>query len=235
MEIVEGIEIVDLGLFLKKERVLIISDTQIGYEESLNRKGMMIPRFQFSDMMERLDEMVERCGPKKLIINGDIKHEFGDIIRTEWKNVLEMIEHFEKKAKIILIKGNHDTMLEPIARRKDIALKDHFKLDGIYICHGHKIPTDVDFKKSKVIIIGHEHPALGLREKGRAEKFKCFLKGSYKDKALIVMPSFNPVTEGTDILSERLLSPFLKDIGNFEAIVCGKEPLSFGTIRNLAL
>jgi len=231
MEIVQGIEIIDLALYIRKHDVLVITDTQLGYEESLNRKGVMIPRFQFKDILKRLDGIFKRCKPKTVIINGDIKHEFGTITDTEWSNTLKLIDLLSKNSRLILVKGNHDAILEPIARKRDLEMVDHVVYDDIYFCHGHYIPDDADFKKANIVIIGHEHPALGLRDKGRSEKFKCFLKGKFKDKILIVQPSFNLVTEGTDVTSEKLLSPFIKNVGEFEAYVVANNIMYFGKVK----
>jgi putative SbcD/Mre11-related phosphoesterase len=234
MELYNGVQIVDLSLFLPKSKTLIITDTQLGYEESINKQGVLLPRFQFKDIIDRLDRIIKVTKPKKIIINGDIKHEFSTISKTEWRQVTELIDFLSSKAELILIEGNHDNMLEPIIKKKDITMQEHILLGDIYLCHGHKIQKNKDFEKAKVIIIGHEHPALGLREKGRVEKFKCFLKGKYKNKTLMVMPSFNMVTEGTDVLTEKLLSPFLKqDLSDFEVFVAGKEIMYFGKIKNL--
>jgi putative SbcD/Mre11-related phosphoesterase len=234
MELYKGIEIVDLSLFLPKFNTLIITDTQLGYEESINKQGILLPRFQFKDILTRLEKIIKVTKPKKIIINGDLKHEFSTISKTEWKQVTELIDFISSKAELIVIEGNHDNLLEPILKKKSLVMKDHILIDDIYVCHGHKIQKNRDFEKAKVVIIGHEHPALGLREKGRVEKFKCFLRGKYKNKALIVMPSFNMVTEGTDILSEKLLSPFLKqNIDDFEVFVAGKEIMYFGEIKNI--
>ena len=233
MEIHDNIEIIDLALFIK-DKILVIADTQIGYEESLNKQGILIPRFQHKDIIERLEKIIRITKPKTIIINGDIKHEFGSISETEWRHILRVIDLLSSKAELILIKGNHDKILGPIAAKKNIELKEYYFSDNVYLCHGHKIPKDKDFKKSKIVIIGHEHPAVGLREQERVEKFKCFLKGKYKSKTLIVLPSFNLLTEGTDILTEKLLSPFLKqNLNEFEVFVAGKEILYFGKVKNL--
>ena len=63
-----------------------------------------------------------------------------------------------------------------------------------------------DFLKSKVVIIAHDHPAIGIREEMRMEKIKCFLKGRWKSKKIIQMPSLTFITGGTDVLQERALS-----------------------------
>lgn len=68
------------------------------------------------------------------------------------------------------------------------------------------------------------------------EKIKCYLKGDFRDKKIIVMPSFNFITEGSDVLHEKLLSPFLKEANNNAMEVFGVENFEtfyFGTIKHL--
>ena len=45
------------------------------------------------------------------------------------------------------------------------------------------------------------------------------------------MPSFNPIIEGTDILKEKTLSPFLKDTSNFECYIVADKVRFFGKIE----
>ena len=67
---------------------------------------------------------------------------------------------------------------------------------------------------------GHEHPAIGIQENARTERFKCFLVGTFKRKKLIVLPSFNLVVEGTDVLKQKKISPFLQgNIKNFDCYI----------------
>jgi metallophosphoesterase superfamily enzyme len=51
----------------------------------------------------------------------------------------------------------------------------------------------------------------------------------------MVVPSFNPLLEGTDVLKEKILSPFLKEINNFDIYVVGDEGENFyfGKVREL--
>lgn len=239
MEILPGIQIIDLGLYLVKSKTLVFADFHIGYEEELNKKGVLVPRFQYKDVIDRLEMIFSKAKEGKMmietiVINGDLKHEFGTISKQEWKETLRLIDYFERKCKkIVLIKGNHDTILGPIARKKNIEIVDKFNVDDALILHGHKIPL----KLSKTIIIAHEHPAIGLRSDVRVEKYKCFLKGKYKKSNLIVQPSFNLITDGTDITTEKVLSPLLpQDLSDFEIYVIDeqkKEALYFGKLKNL--
>lgn len=235
MEIIKGIELVDLALFIKKHKTLLIADIHIGFEEALNKQGVFVPRFQFKEVIERLKKILEKIKPAIIVINGDLKHEFGEISEQEWRETLKVLDFlFENCKKIILVKGNHDTILGPIASKRNIEVKDYLVIDDVYVCHGHKIPSKLSFSKAKTIIIAHEHPAVSIHDYPRSELFKCYLKGKWKNKTLIVMPSFNLVTEGTDILKEELLSPFLKtDLNNFEVFVVEDKVYDFGKLKDI--
>ncbi|HII15072.1 MAG TPA: metallophosphoesterase [Nanoarchaeota archaeon] len=238
-EIFKGIFAIDLALYFDK--TLVISDVHMGYEEAVNKQGVLVPRMQYRDTIARLEKLfrmleTEKLEVEKIIINGDLKHEFGTISETEWRNTLGVLDFLlEKCGNIILVRGNHDTILGPIANKRDIAVKDYELVNDILVCHGDKIPKKEALAKAKTIMIGHEHPAVSLREGSRAEKFKCFLKGKWNGKGIIVMPSFNMAVEGSDVLKEELLSPFLSDISGFEVLVAGGngETLDFGTVKKL--
>lgn len=231
MQIHPNIKIIDLALYLNNHKTLVLADFHIGYEEALNKQGTMIPRFQFKNIILRLEKIFKQVQPETIIINGDIKHEFGTISNQEWRETLKLLEFLKRKCKkLILIKGNHDTILGPIADKKDIKIVDNYKIDNILITHGHKLEKT----NSNILIIAHEHPAIGLKEGARIEKYKAFLKGKPKNQTIIIQPSFNLVTEGTDILREDILSPFLKqDLDNFEIFVVDEEIMGFGRLKEL--
>lgn len=235
MEIEKNIEIIDLALFFKKQKALVLADLHLGFEEYLNKKGILIPRFQFKDIIKKLKGILKKTKPEIIIINGDLKHEYGSIYTTEWKYILDLIDFLFKHTKqIIIIKGNHDVILEPILRKRNLEIKTSYSFDGIYITHGHRIPESKEFDKAKTIIIAHEHPAIALKSDTRTETYKCFLKGKYKRKTLIVQPSFNLLLSGTDILRGRMLSPFLKqNLKNFELFIVEDKIYSFGKLKNI--
>jgi len=240
MEIIKGIEIIDLALYLKKEKILIIADTHIGYEEALNKQGVLIPRFQFKETVARLERVLKKIGKlDKIIINGDIKHEFGTISEQEWRHTLRLLDFLGRHCdEIILIKGNHDTILGPIAKKRNIRVEDYFVTGDILIVHGDRLDDEISKvvgnRKIKKIIIGHEHPAVSIHEGVRQELFKCFLKGKFGRRTLIVQPSFNLVTEGIDVIKEELLSPFLQqELNDFDVFIVGDRVYSFGKLRKL--
>ncbi len=231
----KNIQLMDLALYLKKEQILIIGDIHLGYEESLSQQGVLVPRFQLEETIKRLEKILKKLKIKEVVITGDLKHEFGKILYTESRDTLQFLDFLLKKYKVTIIKGNHDTILTYIVQKRDIELKQYYKINNFFICHGDKLMENLDFFNSNTIIIGHEHPAISISKNSRSETFKCFLIGKYKNKNLIVMPSFNILIEGSNILKEKLLSPFLKksNLDDFEIYVVADKIYNFGKLKNV--
>lgn len=234
MEILPGIEVIDLALYLRDSGALVLSDLHIGFEESLMRQGVLVPRFHYKDIIDRLEQVFSKIKPKGIVINGDLKHEFGAASRQEWKETMRLFDYLQRKCeKIVIVKGNHDPALGPLAGKKGIRIVSELKLGKILIAHGDSMPKT---KGAKVIIVGHIHPAVSLRDNGRVERYKCFLKGKYKKSVLIVQPSFHPSVEGSDITKEKVKCPLVSDFGDFDVFVVDdarKKVLAFGKVNEL--
>lgn len=235
MELAKGIDADDLALHIKKPNIVVLADLHLGYEEALKYQGVLVPRFLCEELIKRITPILERLKPDTIVINGDFKHEFGAILQQEWRDTLRFIDFLSTHCKeIIIVKGNHDVFLGSIANRRHIKVEKELRIGDILIAHGDELPDTVN---PKVIIIGHEHPAVTLRQGVRAEKYKCFLVGKWKKSALIVQPSCNIATEGTDVLRGNLLSPFLQgDLSEFEVFVVDekkRDVLKFGRVNSL--
>ncbi len=224
MNIHKNIEIRDLGLYLVKEKILVISDIHIGYEESLNRSGILVPRVYFKEFLERLKLMLNDVD--MVIINGDFHHEFSKFTYADRDSSDQLMKIIGDR-KLIVIQGNHDPIVKFIL---NLDIRKFYRIDDILICHGDEI-IDED---SKVIIIGHEHASIGIKENVRIEKYKAFLVGKYNKKTLIVMPSCNLATEGSDILRDEKLSPYLKqNLDNFQVYIVSNKVYDFGKLKEL--
>ncbi len=248
VEVLPGIVIADLALYLKKENIMVIGDVHLGYEEAMRKQGVFMPRFQFKDTIARLEKIfsllrqrLKNSGSgysdklEAIVVNGDLKHDFGTISDQEWRDILKFLDLLLQHAgHVILIKGNHDIKLAPIARKRGIVVVENIAINDKFICHGHQVPAGKEFEKSKVVIVGNEHPAVSLRDGARSELYKCFLLGKWKGRKMVVMPSFNQVTTGTDILKEKFISPFMQqDLSSFDVFVVGEETYHFGKVRNI--
>jgi uncharacterized protein len=193
----------------------------------------------FELIKKEIEEIASRAGKiNKIILLGDIKHGFSKGNRQEWKEVSELLKNLKKRCgEVIIIKGNHDNYLENIALRMGVEVTNEYLWKEFCFMHG-----DVDIKEAyrkeiKCWIMGHAHPAVLLQEGTKKEKYKCFLVGKYKGKKVIILPSFFPLIEGSNILGDIISLPWKFDVGNFEVIVAGEreslEGLNFGKLKNL--
>lgn len=189
----------------KQSKILVIADLHMGYEESVVETGIF-PRVQAHDIIASLSRIFDKLHKQgiikldKIIILGDLKHEHGKISDAEWRETLYVLDFISKKAKqIILIKGNHDNILGPIANKRNIQITPFYKYDNILFMHGHKEYKTAFKIPFKIFILAHLHPAITLSDEYKKEKYKCFLFGKYKKKQTYILPSFNPISIGYDL------------------------------------
>jgi len=229
---------------LVNNEILVLSDLHIGYEDVLAGKGIF-PRRQLKDIIEKLngiffDLNMEGVKLKQIVICGDLKHEFGEISDAEWRETVKLLDFLIKQCKdIVLVQGNHDKILGPIARKREIKLKDYYLVGDVCFLHGDKLHEDC-LDKCKTIVTGHLHPSITLGDDYKNEKYKCFLKGRWKRKQVYVLPSFSDVSFGYDLMrkdgNEEHLFIHYKKLKGFEVIVYNnknKEEYNFGKLKKL--
>ena len=228
--------------------ILVIGDLHIGYDE---RFGRSIGQVQLENILEKLEGIFKQIKDlgvrvKRVVLLGDVKHVFSGITDIEWRETLSLLDYIKVKsrgAKIINIKGNHDNILEPIVKKRNINLRDYYfvSIEGKKYCflHGDKMfeqCLDADW-----LLFGHWHHSITLSENYKRERFKCFLKGKWKRKNVIIFPSFSDIKYGSDLNNlrdENDKFSFIKykDIIKFEVIIYNndeKREYNFGKLGKL--
>lgn len=237
MHVADTLRIEDLALVHEPTDTLIFGDTHIGEEEALNQQGVLVPQFGFKDLYRRTSDILKTGGYETIVLNGDVKHNFGHIGDDEWDNVHTYIELLRSHADVRVIRGNHDAMLDPITDETNVTVSDYVQLDDVLICHGHQVLEDVEIQDAETLVLGHEHPAIGLRDGERTEHFKAFVSGDLETTQVILMPSMNQLREGSNLLQEQLLSPYLEgfNLEEAEVVIVGEDrtPRRFGRLRSL--
>lgn len=233
------------AIYIPKIDAVVIADLHLGYEGIMAEQGIFIPKIQFEKEMEILREIIEKKRSNRIIICGDIKHEFSETSYHEFVEVTDLFKFLrENLREIIAIKGNHDNYLIRVTRRHDVALYDELELDDFYFMHGHEVPKGLTTTKARYVIMAHEHPAIVLYDEvGGKEKLDCFLYGDFGDKKLLVLPAFSTLAEGSQINvlpREELLSPILRDLVDVDELrVVGIAPeigcLEFSKLGRLRL
>ena len=236
-----GFETVDSlpALYLEEGDLLVLSDLHLGMEKTMTFRGNYIPRHQLERIKQDIDKAREETGALRILINGDLKNEF-KTSHAETEEVEELLKFLKKDFEdIIVVKGNHDTAVEHLKTDK-VKFKDfHMEEDRLFI-HGHE-SLDIDAEYNTVIL-GHEHPALSLKDDvGVKEKIDCFLYGETDELNIIVLPAFSSISNGTSINEtpqSKLLSPILReevDKDNLKAIGVSREAglLEFPHLKHL--
>ena len=221
----------------EKEKVLVVGDLHLGYEEALNRSGVFVSRQMFDEIISDFNAIFGEVGKvDKIIILGDIKHDFGGISRQEWGDVTRFINYIKPfSEEIIIIRGNHDTILEPIVKKIGLKLKDCYIWKEFCFLHGDRNFDKIWEEKIKWLVVGHGHPAIKLREGSKMEKYKCFLVGKFKGKMVIVVPSFIEYYAGSDPREGEVVLAWDVNFSNFGVKIVGEnlEVLDFGKLRDI--
>ncbi len=218
------------GIYLQDIDALVVADLHIGFEHFLASKGIFIPKNSTDEMIKMMKRMLKVCNPSLVIINGDVKHEFGQASSQEWDDVYRFFEAIETRS--IVVKGNHDNYLIPILKKIGVPLKEKLTIGEYTFVHGHQLIAG-----KKKLVIAHEHPAIAIKDEyGVKYSYKCILY----DEELIVLPALNPIMPGTPVnlvTKNELLSPILKthDIDSMKVITIepGKEVIEFPSLARI--
>lgn len=225
MDLFDGFSIVEPypALYVEHLDAAVISDLHLGLESLMARAGTYMPRFQLSEMMDDIDAVLAETGASRLVVCGDIKHEFSETSYGEREEVQKLMDFLADRVEaVLLVKGNHDNyLIYPVKEYDNVDLEDLFVLDGTAFLHGHQVPENLEIQDADTWVIGHEHPAVMLKDEvGVTEKLPAFLYGTMNDgKRIIVMPAFSKLAEGSQvnrIEEDELLSPVLKELVDIE-------------------
>lgn len=212
--------------------LLVISDLHLGLEKSMTFKGSYVPKFQLEDLKKDLKEAKQETEASRILLNGDLKHEFKYTRFSEKEEIEDFLEFLKIKFdEIIVVKGNHDTFLEEVIKGDQVKYTETYLEGQVLFIHGHSALSKVEADDYETIVIGHEHPALALEDEiGITEKVDCFLYGETRSgKNLVVMPAFSKISGGSKVNNmpqSELLSPILRnevDVDNLKAVAVSRE------------
>lgn len=216
IQVAPGIHLVECAVYIPQYSVLCVADLHIGLEHSI--AGNQLSLGHQHDMLVRIESLFKNTGARQLIVNGDIKHEFGSPNAEERQGIRSLVELcFRYKAQLHLIAGNHDVGLTTFLRHIDIPMQipvyDILEWDDLCFVHG-----DGVFSSHKsVTIMGHHHPAIVLSDGIRKEQYPCFVVAKTgKTGIVIVVPAFHRLSRGTPIDQGVGASGVLKDIPDTE-------------------
>ncbi len=211
-------------------RYLVIADIHLGITYDLEYKGVNLPN-QKEDILEHILRLKKKTRTRSLIVIGDLKHALPGTPHEERKDVREFLEALRKEFKeIILVKGNHDTLIEEIVPW--LCVKPYLLIGDLLLTHGHKkIPKDIKYSN---VIIGHNHPVIKFKDRAGGIYYqRCWVR----DKLLIMMPGFNVLSGGKAINDNKFsfLGPVAKEINPKTAHAFLLDGIDLGVLKDLEI
>ncbi|MBC7128162.1 MAG: metallophosphoesterase [Thermoplasmatales archaeon] len=236
------------ALYIKKEKAIVIADLHIGIEFEYHMQGINIP-IQTSNMLKKIEFLIDENNANKLIIVGDLKHVICGsdaknnryFMEKERKETSFFINRLDKIVDLIIVKGNHDVFLR--SKRANIYNAGGFKMGNISFAHGHAWPSE-EIMSGKNLVFAHVHPVLKIKNNYTYYTKPCWVRGPLnknlnkyrkwnKKMNFVIMPSFNPLCGGSAINENKIggIIPKIADIEN--SYVYLLDGTNLGIVKNL--
>ncbi|SFB75658.1 putative phosphoesterase [Halobiforma haloterrestris] len=184
----------------RRERLLLVADYHAGYEAALRyERGVDVPS-RAAERRERLQALIARTDPDRLVVLGDLMHSIGDPGGAERGELEVLFESLPSTLEVTVVKGNHDGAIETwlvddgpeggrsLSRPDDpdddlppvsVVPGEGVAIGGLGVCHGHTWPArELLDSGVDAICLGHEHPCVRLEDEvGGSRVERTWLRG----------------------------------------------------------
>ncbi|MEO1028360.1 MAG: ligase-associated DNA damage response endonuclease PdeM [Pseudomonadota bacterium] len=173
----------EAALWWREEETLIVSDLHFEKGSSIAAGGQLLPPYDTSATLTRVEALCRALTPKRVISLGDSFHDVQAETRLCSQDT-DRIRVLTSAYEWLWIEGNHDP--DPPAHLGGIAMAE-WRCRSLVFRHE---PTG-----ERGEISGHLHPVAKVRGRGRAVRRKCFISnGDY-----MTLPSLGAFTGGLNV------------------------------------
>ncbi len=172
------------AIYWPRRKVLLLADLHLGKAEHFRREGLPVPMAIRTKNLKRLNGLLKKYTPERVIFLGDLFH---SLHNESWTVFCD----FLKKRPAIsfeLVIGNHDILSEPDYSAAGLTLHDEPYLQAPFILSHH--PQE-EILEGYYNLYGHIHPCVYLQGLGKQYmRVACFHFGKYHG----VLPAFGEFT-----------------------------------------
>ncbi|MFL6451015.1 MAG: metallophosphoesterase [Bryobacteraceae bacterium] len=207
-------------------RTIIIADLHLGYSWAQRRRGELGPLAD-ARAREKLLGVRDQLRPARFVFLGDVVHAPRPCApERAW--IEEILHELGSDAQLVAVRGNHDRRFA--AEFAHLAFDDVVTWSDGAVTAAHGDRMDFAWPEDHTLILGHLHPALGIRDtSGAGHKLPVFLVNRH----CIVLPAFSPFARGYEItagLPSELITCFRGDEVEVYAAT-GKKVARLGPMR----
>jgi len=182
------------AIYWEKRESLLVADLHIGKSTHFRKHGIAVPDDVAQSNLDKLDAILDRTSPKRLIILGDLFH---SDINNEWQQFVKWRKS-HPQLEVSLIIGNHDILNQQDYHAGRINVFQKMSVGPFQFVHDieelNEQPSDDTY-----VLSGHIHPAVQLNGQGRQRmKLPCFYFGDDYG----ILPAFGGFT-GTHVIEPK--------------------------------
>jgi DNA ligase-associated metallophosphoesterase len=195
------------ALVWPERNLLVVADLHLEKGSAFAQHGQLLPPYDTSATLDRLEQVIRRLSPETVICLGDSFHDSRAAERIAPRDA-DRLSAMTAERDWVWITGNHDP--EPPAHLGG-RVAESVTLGPL--CFRHEARAGAGGEVS-----GHYHPVAAIRVHGKRVRARCFAS----DGQRLIMPSFGAYTGGLNVL-DRALAPLLGR--RFEVRMIGSERL----------
>lgn len=190
-------------LYWPSLKTLIFSDLHLEKGSYFAERHQLIPFYDTSDTLHRIEKLIQHYQPQRVICLGDNMHDGKAIsrMRAADMNLLNSIS--QQFPEWIWIIGNHDKGHSTDSVLASIKFAEILTLENITFTHDFLPETSLQ-------IAGHYHPKFSLMISANHISGKCFVVSADK----IIMPAFGSFTGGMNV--ENIVFPKILGTDRFK-------------------
>jgi len=213
--------------YLADESILAVADLHLGYAWAHRYRGQMLPVEPQDAVPERIEELRAEYAPRMIVVLGDIVHQAVPAVGVA-EELARLADMLSPKCDLRLILGNHDRGLpgllgKEVGKVAKPELQRSMRMGRYAFAHGDGEAGSVELSGADLLLMGHEHPAIGLGDGIAEAKCPCFLVSD----RLLVLPAFSHWAAGSDIRVHGLMSAAARAESFTKAVViCGRKLLA---------
>ncbi len=175
------------AVWLRDSGDLLVADLHFEKGSAYAARGQgLLPPYDTAETLARLERVVARLQPARVICLGDTLHDLAGEARMA-ESDRQRLSRLVEKQDWIWIAGNHDP--EPPAALGGTAV-DELRIGDLRLCH------DVAENNANGIpvaeVCGHYHPKAAVRVRGRRISGRCFAT----DGRRLILPAFGAYAGG---------------------------------------